>query len=54
MAETLKCPNCLDEKMVKVAHGLGALTCPSCDYIHVDRPKAVTLSDDPENYIVDV
>ncbi len=55
MKETyVKCPECIDERMVRLAQTIGYLTCPNCDLQVAERPRPISLADNPTRFKTDL
>lgn len=44
------CPNdiCVEERLVRIGHTIGALVCPNCDLVVMYSPQAVDVYLPPE------
>lgn len=43
-----KCPSCPDERLVRMASAVGALVCPECDLVVIQRPRQIEVLLPPE------
>lgn len=48
MTEILMCPSCPDERLVRMASAVGALVCPECDLVVMERRNNIDVILPPE------
>lgn len=48
MEKVEKCPSCIDEKLIQMASAIGALVCPSCDLVVIQKHEEVEIALPPE------